>query len=105
MMADLARLRAELAAERARRAQAEAFNSTLLRLLANPYLRSEVRLIVAEAMEYAKALRCGTVDGEGLAWLYIGTKDDTGLAGQAGRDRKTISRQLRQHATYQLADG
>jgi hypothetical protein len=103
--AEVAQLRAELAAERARRAQAEAFNSTLLRLLANPYLRSEARLIVAEAMDYAKALRCGRVDSAGLVWTYIGSKDDTGLAGQAGRSPKTISRQLHKHAEYQLAGG
>ena len=59
LLAENARLRAALA-------QAEALTSNLLRLLTNPHLRSEARLIVAEAMNYAKALRRGTVDEQGL---------------------------------------
>jgi hypothetical protein len=102
IMARLAWLEAELERERARRAQAEALNSTLLRALANPYLRNEVRLIVAEAMDYAKALRCGRVDSEGLSWLYIGSKEETGLAGQAQMSPRTISRQLHRHAEYEI---
>jgi hypothetical protein len=102
IMARLAWLEAELERERARRAQAEALNSSILRGLANPYLRNEMRLIVAEVMDYAKALRCGRADEQGLVWLYIGSKEETGLAGQTQMSPRTISRQLHRHATYEI---
>lgn len=103
IMAELARVQAELAAERARRAQAEGLNSAILRALANSYLRNEVRLIVAEAMDYAKALRRDALDSDGFCWLYIGTKKETGLAGQAQMSPRTISRQLHRHTHYEIA--
>jgi putative DNA primase/helicase len=102
IMAELAQLRAERDAWRRRAEQAEAFNRALLKAQANPYLRNEVRLIVAEATGYASALSRGAVDGEGLSWLYIGSKDDDGLAGQSSMSPRTISRQLKRHATYEI---
>jgi putative DNA primase/helicase len=99
---ELARLRAQVAAAEERAERAEAYNRALLKALSNPYLRNEVRLMIAEATEYLSALSRGAVDADGLAWLYIGSKDDDGLAGRAGISPRTISRQLDRHSTYQV---